>query len=608
MMFLDFRRRFSMIVALFLICLIINVSAPPPVKPVKSSGRKRGFSMSGKMSGVKKSITSGVSAGVTRMRSLSTSRDPRGYGHATREERQSFIPKAAGEIHSYTHAGVSHSEPKREESAMHMPSHGLLSKKDAKTMIDNGYLDVQREIGGEEVMREQLNAWKSMVFDTAVSVFAKKTGKYTEMAADITVGILTGGHDSLVKVAKEAMLSQAKSAAMSEADGKLGITAEITKKGKKLWNEIKASPESAMYFIRNGHRDSVGDEKRRAAEGRKAESVGVHGSLKGLAVKTGFSTLKSAATTMATGAAIGAIVGGPIFPLTAAVGVGIAAGWTLGKAATKAVYITIRENQKKKMIGKHFDDFFGTFVNDLNEIEFGGYKFIFDDLGYERQVKLCFLMHKSTVADPDGHHPKLSVIMPDYVVTPFLDKEPEHAITDPLLGPAKVASHIVKVEDWRPINPPSGYGVGMSQEEVQEFLLETDPVTEGRGTPISAKPMSSAATAEVKPHESGDGTGVTPHARSEYHNKYDPSTEISGYNRKFDAIEHELQRQHLYSIHRYQDNESGESYWHGLMIGGLFGGSSVIILMLVFCLGLAFGLMGCWSYSKHKDLHANTFD
>eukprot|EP01083_Nonionella_stella_P163451 538014_1 len=73
------------------------------------------------MAGVKKSIVSGV----TRMRSMSTSRSMDRRPHAPHEERQSLIPKV-GAIHSYTHAtGVSHSEPKRgEESVMYMPSHG----------------------------------------------------------------------------------------------------------------------------------------------------------------------------------------------------------------------------------------------------------------------------------------------------------------------------------------------------------------------------------------------------------------------------------------------------------------------------------------------------
>eukprot|EP01083_Nonionella_stella_P024380 67343_1 len=71
-------------------------------------------------------------------------------------------------------------------------------------------------------------------------------------------------------------------------------------------------------------------------------------------------------------------------------------------------------------------------------------------------------------------------------------------------------------------------------------------------------------------------------SKGEYHNEYKSSAETSGYNRRFHAIDSER----LYS----KGVESDESYQNGLMIGGLFGGTSVIILMFVFCIGLACGM------------------
>eukprot|EP01083_Nonionella_stella_P029287 80670_1 len=48
-------------------------------------------------------------------------------------------------------------------------------------------------------------------------------------------------------------------------------------------------------------------------------------------------------------------------------------------------------------------------------------------------------------------------------------------------------------------------------------------------------------------------------------------------------------------------NGDGE-YYNGLFIGGIFGGGSVILVLLVFCIGLAFGMMICFGYQKKKEL------
>eukprot|EP01083_Nonionella_stella_P065577 171952_1 len=53
---------------------------------------------------------------------------------------------------------------------------------------------------------------------------------------------------------------------------------------------------------------------------------------------------------------------------------------------------------------------------------------------------------------------------------------------------------------------------------------------------------------------------------------------------------------------RSNDNlEFGNDNWmDGFSTGGLMGASAVIVVMLVFCVGLAFGLVICWGYSRQK--------
>eukprot|EP01083_Nonionella_stella_P267146 902741_1 len=51
---------------------------------------------------------------------------------------------------------------------------------------------------------------------------------------------------------------------------------------------------------------------------------------------------------------------------------------------------------------------------------------------------------------------------------------------------------------------------------------------------------------------------------------------------------------------------SGSGSSESLLIGGVVGASAVIIIMLIFCLGLAFGMVIYWGYSQKKALDVNS--
>eukprot|EP01083_Nonionella_stella_P081692 225196_1 len=62
--------------------------------------------------------------------------------------------------------------------------------------------------------------------------------------------------------------------------------------------------------------------------------------------------------------------------------------------------------------------------------------------------------------------------------------------------------------------------------------------------------------------------------------------------------ENVLQLDPPYSIAHYEDGE----YYNGLMLGGVIGGGSIVAILVVFCLGLAFGMLVCFGYQQKKSL------
>eukprot|EP01084_Bolivina_argentea_P278950 476786_1 len=48
--------------------------------------------------------------------------------------------------------------------------------------------------------------------------------------------------------------------------------------------------------------------------------------------------------------------------------------------------------------------------------------------------------------------------------------------------------------------------------------------------------------------------------------------------------------------------QSDKCDWNDFMVGELFGGTTIVVIVLVFCIGLACGLISCWSYTRHTDL------
>eukprot|EP01083_Nonionella_stella_P037077 101119_1 len=42
--------------------------------------------------------------------------------------------------------------------------------------------------------------------------------------------------------------------------------------------------------------------------------------------------------------------------------------------------------------------------------------------------------------------------------------------------------------------------------------------------------------------------------------------------------------------------------WNGFVVGGLFGGTTIVVIVLVFCIGLACGMISCRGYKHHKGL------
>eukprot|EP01083_Nonionella_stella_P058310 152755_1 len=89
-------------------------------------------------------------------------------------------------------------------------------------------------------------------------------------------------------------------------------------------------------------------------------------------------------------------------------------------------------------------------------------------------------------------------------------------------------------------------------------------------------------------------SGSASSAYSSYYNNLD-------YRSLFDEpappmhYENGLQLAH---VHGGQDGE----YYNGLLVGGVVGGGSIVVLFVIFCIGLAFGMIICFGYQQKKAL------
>eukprot|EP01083_Nonionella_stella_P284922 969909_1 len=88
----------------------------------------------------------------------------------------------------------------------------------------------------------------------------------------------------------------------------------------------------------------------------------------------------------------------------------------------------------------------------------------------------------------------------------------------------------------------------------------------------------------------------TIHANSEYYNELDDSFRYPHHSHlPFDDRNH----YQPFISDEYNDVSGSES---SLLIGGVVGASGIVIIMLIFCLGLAFGMVICWGCSQQRAL------
>eukprot|EP01083_Nonionella_stella_P196506 722997_1 len=169
-------------------------------------------------------------------------------------------------------------------------------------------------------------------------------------------------------------------------------------------------------------------------------------------------------------------------------------------------------------------------------------------------------------------------------------KKSEHRVEDPLSASGTMSSAASKSHK----SSEAHAGLEKSGHTAEESLSASGTMSSAASK--SHKSPHASETRDVglvDDKKSEDTSTPDKSSHSEYANDYH-----DGYN------EHELNRKNWHLYGHYEGNESNDSYWRGLMIGGLFGGTSVIVIMLVFCIGLACGMVGWWRYSHQKRLYA----
>eukprot|EP01083_Nonionella_stella_P058314 152761_1 len=116
---------------------------------------------------------------------------------------------------------------------------------------------------------------------------------------------------------------------------------------------------------------------------------------------------------------------------------------------------------------------------------------------------------------------------------------------------------------------------------IRRLSLPKPPATEGEWKTIKTQPKSEAAAG----------------AHSGYSNNLD-------YRSLFDHDEpiNSMHYENEFSLSHVHSNGQGGEYHNGLLVGGVIGGGSIVVLLVIFCIGLAFGMIICFGYHQKKAL------
>eukprot|EP01083_Nonionella_stella_P081691 225192_1 len=87
-------------------------------------------------------------------------------------------------------------------------------------------------------------------------------------------------------------------------------------------------------------------------------------------------------------------------------------------------------------------------------------------------------------------------------------------------------------------------------------------------------------------------------AHSGYYNDFDYRSWFDDSAPRIHHYENGLQLDQVHSNQHYEDGE----YYNGLLLGGVIGGGSIVAILVVFCIGLAFGMVICFGYQQKKAL------
>eukprot|EP01083_Nonionella_stella_P151215 482886_1 len=97
------------------------------------------------------------------------------------------------------------------------------------------------------------------------------------------------------------------------------------------------------------------------------------------------------------------------------------------------------------------------------------------------------------------------------------------------------------------------------------------------------------------------------HQRSRHDNDIDSGYTSGGYSGAHVADYDEGYDRLISGEYKYYDIDAHASVSESpLLIGGVFGASAVVVIMLIFCLGLAFGMVIYWGYSQKRALDVQT--
>eukprot|EP01083_Nonionella_stella_P056423 148566_1 len=93
-------------------------------------------------------------------------------------------------------------------------------------------------------------------------------------------------------------------------------------------------------------------------------------------------------------------------------------------------------------------------------------------------------------------------------------------------------------------------------------------------------------------------------AKSEYYNELNVFDDSLRLNQHYDSI-HSSSSLPVYDRNHFQSLNSGEYHdvsGSSMLIGGVVGASAVVVIMLIFCVGLACGMLIYWGLSQKKAL------